>query len=136
MLLGAVESAGGGVTLTLGLLAREVDVHGTARELTALGGLEGSGSSLGGREVDVTETTAAASVLVGDDTSAGEISELLEGGVQGVVIDSPGKGADEEGRALVRDIGAGLLAGDDGVVKSLALLGRLLSLGLGLGCFL
>lgn len=136
VLLGAVLGTSLVVAVAGGLLAREVDVHGAASEVLSLGGLESGGSGLRVAEVDVAEATAAASLLVGDDAGTGQVGELLEGLVEGVVIDSPGKGANEEGRALVGDVGAGLLARDDGVIQGLALLGGLLGLGLSLRGFL
>lgn len=132
MALGAVGSTVLGVGLSR-LGVGVVKVQGATVNLLALHGLVSLGGRLGVGEVDVTKATAAASVLVSDDASADEVTERLEGLVQGVVIDTPAEGTGEEGGGSV-DISLGLLGGLVDLLLSLALLGG--SLGLGLFLFL
>jgi uncharacterized protein YjeT (DUF2065 family) len=94
-------------------------------------GLRGRG---GIGKVDVTETTAAARVPLGNDTSADEALAVLEGLVQALVSDAPRQAAGEQGLGALSLIGLGLLGLGVDLIVSLALLGgrsSLLFLGLG-----
>lgn len=105
-----------------------VKVQGTTVNLLALHGLVGSDASLGGTEVNVAEATAAASVLVHDDTSANKAIEVLESLPQSVVVNTPAEAASEESGGL----SLGLLGSLIDLSIGLALLGGSLG-GLGLG---
>ncbi len=120
----ALGTVGGAVTgLGLGRLGvGVVEVEGTAVNLLALHSLVRLGGRLGVAKVDVAETTAAASVLVGDDTGADKTTEGLESLVQSIVIDTPAEGAGEQGSGSVV-VSLGLLGGLGNVIISLALLG-------------
>lgn len=126
--LSAVVGAVAGVGLG-GLSVGVVQVEGTTVNLLALHGIVGLGGVLSAVEVNVTETTAAAGVLVGNNTGADEAIKGLEGLVEGVIVDTPAEGASEEGCGSVV-ISLGLLGGSINLLLSLALLGRSLSLGL------
>lgn len=120
MALGAVGSTVLGLSLSrLGVGVVKVD--STAINLLTLHGLVGLGSRLGVGEVDITEATAAASVLVGDDASTDEVTERLESLVEGIVINTPAERASEQGGGGV--ISLGLLGGLVDLLLSLALLG-------------
>jgi hypothetical protein len=100
-----------------------VKVEGTALKVLALHGIVGLGARLGISEVDIAEALAAAGVLVPDNTSADETLEVLEGLVEGVVIDAPAQAASEQSS---RCVSLGLLgAGVVLIILSLALLGYL-----------
>lgn len=121
MLLSAVSSTGlrsGIVGAGVGI----VKVDSTATNILALHGLESLGSGLSILEVDITETAAAASSLLSDDTSTNEAVERLESLVQGIVIDAPSQAASEEGGSSVA-VDLGLLGRGINLVVSLALLG-------------
>lgn len=99
-----------------------VKVDGTATNILTLHGLVSLGSGLSILEVDITETTAAASGLLSNDTSTNKAVERLESLVQGIVIDAPGQAAGEEGGSSVA-VDLGLLGRGINLVVSLALLG-------------
>jgi hypothetical protein len=129
-----LASGGAVLGLVLGLLGGEVESHIAAIKEGTLLGIESLLGSLGVAEVDVAETARAARLTVSDDTSTDEVLELLELLEEGVVVDVPGEVTDEESRALL-GINLGLLALGVlllNVLLSLALLGRLLNLLLGL----
>lgn len=88
-------TVGGAVTgLGLGRLGvGVVEVEGTTVNLLALHSLVGLGGRLGVAKIDVAETTAAASVLIGDDTGADKVAEGLESLKQTIVINTPAEGA-------------------------------------------
>lgn len=129
VLLGAVGSTIAGIGVS-GLGVGVVEVEGAAIELMALHGLVGLGGRLRVVEVDVAEALAAAGVLIVDDASADEASEIFESGSEGVIIHAPAQGASEEGSGSV--VGLGLLGLLSDLLLSLSLLGRG-SLGLLLG---
>lgn len=121
VLLSAVGSTGlrsGIVGASVGI----VKVDGTATNILTLHGLVSLGSGLGILKVDITETTAAASSLLSNDTSTNKAIERLESLVQGIVIDAPGQAASEEGGSSVA-VDLGLLGRGIILVVSLALLG-------------
>ena len=128
-LVGALEGLVGRLLTGSG----EVDVEGTTVELVAHHLLLSLGGSLGGVELDVTETIGAARLAVADNTAADDVTELLELAVEPVLINVPAQAANEEvldtlslgGGSL---LGLGLLDGRLGSLLSLALLGRSLVL--------
>lgn len=129
--LGAVGSTTLGVGISRASVG-VVEVEGTAVELETLHGLVGLGAALRVVEVDVTETTAAASSLLSDNTSTDETIELLEGLVEGIVVDVPAQAASEESGGSI-SLGLLSIVRVD-VILGLALLGgsllSLLSLGI------
>lgn len=121
VLLGTVGSTGLGSGI-VGAGVGVVKVDGTATNILTLHGLVSLGSGLSILEVDITETTAAASSLLSNDTSTNKAVERLESLVQGIVIDAPGQAAGEEGGSSVA-INLSLLSRGINLVVSLALLG-------------
>lgn len=123
VLLGTVGSAVLGVgTFRAGVGVVEVDV--TAANILALHSLVGNLSRLSILEVDIAKATAAASALLGNDTSTNKAIERLECLVEGIIINAPGQAAGEEGRGSVA-VDLGLLGRGIDLLIGLALLGRL-----------
>jgi hypothetical protein len=122
--LSTVGSAGGRVGLSRASVG-VVKVDGTTLKLGTVHGLVSLGARGGIVEVNVTEATAAAGTLLSHDTGVGKTLNVLEGLVEGVVVDRPGQAAGEEGSGLIR---LGLLGIGITIILSLALLGGLLGL--------
>lgn len=105
-----------------------VEVQSTTVKLKALHSLISLGGRLGVVEVDVTEASAAAGHLLGDNTSASKTLELLESLIQSIVINVPAKASSKKSGSSLSAAGLGLLSRLVDVLLSLALLGRSLSL--------
>lgn len=134
VLLGAVSSTARGVVAIVGgLLGSHVQAQIATLELGAALGFEGRLGSLGVGEVDVAETTGAASLLIVDDTGTDQAFELLECVIEDIVINSPAKVANPDSGAVLvfliisfGFLGSSLL----GLILGLSLLARGLRLGL------
>lgn len=111
-----------GIVVTRG---GEVDIGLTSIDQCALLGLESSGAVGGVVEIDISEALGATSCLVRDDTSARDLSELLELTVQPLIINVPAQVTDKQvgGSGLSDSLDLRLLCGGSGVFLSLALLG-------------
>lgn len=131
MLLGTVSGTIARVAFS-GTSIGVVQVQSTVVKLEALHGIVSLGSVGAVVEVDVAKATAAAAHLVSDNTSANETLELLEGLVEGIVINVPAQVAGEQGGGTLA-ISLGLLGGSVNLVVSLALLGSRSVLSLLLG---
>jgi hypothetical protein len=106
--------AGVGAVLWCGVVTGSGEVNiglATIDESTLLG-LEGSGGIGGVGELNVTETLGAARLTVGDDTSAGDLTELFELAVQPLVVNVPAQVTNEQvlGSGIL-DLSLGLLGG-------------------------
>jgi hypothetical protein len=127
--LGAALSVGG-----LGLGGVDAD-RAAVNLRTVL--LQGLGSSVGGNEVDVAETTRLAGLAVKHDTGTDDLTAVGELGGKPVVVNVPRETTDEDRVLLALNglLNLGLLGGGLGVLLSLALavggggLGLLLRLG-------
>jgi hypothetical protein len=130
-LLGAL-----GLSFTVRAGSRKVDLDRTSVDFLS-SEFESFLSSLGRRELDVSETTRSTRVTVGDDTGRDDLAALGELGLEPVVVDVPRELSDEDGGRLGSVVsvgvgdggGLGLLSGGLRLLSS-ALLG-LLSGGLG-----
>lgn len=128
--LGAVSTG-----LGSGAGSSVVKVDGTAVEVGTLLGVHGLNGIGSVDELNVSESAGAAGLTVGDNAAAGELTELGELALEPLLIDVPGQVTDEEvGGGTLGDLsGLGLLGDGLGLVISLALLGRLAVLRVGLG---
>lgn len=128
--LGAVSTG-----LGSGAGSSVVKVDGTAVEVGTLLGVHGLNGIGSVDELNVSESAGAAGLTVGDNAAAGELTELGELTLEPLLIDVPGQVTDEEvGGGTLGDLsGLGLLGDGLGLVISLALLGRLAVLRVGLG---
>ena len=129
----------GTVVTTLLAGSGVVQVDSTVVNLSALLGLVGLGGIGSVGELNVSESTGATRVTVGNNT-ARALAELGELALKPVLIDVPGQVTNEKvGRGTLGNISLGLLSGGLGLVISLALLGvlggvlALLRLGLRVG---
>lgn len=126
--LRAISSASTAVLLG-SRFSSEVEAHVTALEESTVLLVVGLLGSLGSGEVDVTETTGAAGLLICDDTSTDNLVIALELLIEDVVIDTPSKVTNPESGALVGFLGLGLLVGLlFNLLRGLSLLGRSLDL--------
>lgn len=126
--LGAVSTG-----LGSGAGSSVVKVDGTAIEVGTLLGVHGLNGIGSVDELNVSETAGAAGLTVGDNAATGELTELGELTLEPLLIDVPGQVTDEEvGGGTLGDLsGLGLLGDGLGLVISLALLGRLAVLRVG-----
>jgi hypothetical protein len=133
MSLGTVGSAVTRGSIVSRARLGRIQSHATTLKLEALHGIEGGLAVLGAVEVDVAEATGALHILVGDYAGAVKASTVLEGLVERVIVNGPAKVTNEQGDGtLLGVISLGLLGSGGGLIVSLALLGGLGLLLLGL----
>jgi hypothetical protein len=125
-------------TGSIGLGGGVVDVHCAAVELSTLLGVESLDGVSNVGELDVAESTGAVVVVtVNSDADTSDVTEALKLRAKVVLVDVPGKVADEEvGGSVLRDVGVSLcLLGRSSVADSLlvARLGLALLVVLGSG---
>ncbi len=107
----------------LGSWGREVDICWASIDILVLLGLESSGGRLRLGELNVSETTGSARLLVSDDTGAGDLSELLELTVEPLIINVPAQVADEQVLgSSIGSISLGLLGSSWCLILGFALL--------------
>jgi hypothetical protein len=106
VLLGTLLST---ITGVLGRLRGEVEAHVTALELGTILGIVRLLGSIRVGEVNISEAAGAASLPVGDDTSAHKVVEALELLVQDVVINAPAEVTNPESGGRATLLGLGLL---------------------------
>jgi hypothetical protein len=130
----------GGTLTWSGVVTRsgEVNVGLTTVDESTLLGLESLGGVGGVGELNVTETLGAASGLVADDTSTGDLTELLKLAVQPLVINVPAQVTNEQvlGTSVLASswsLGLGLLGSWLLIIISLTLLRWSLLTGLRVG---
>lgn len=97
----------------------EVETDGTTGNLSAVEGLESSGSLLSGREVDVAETLEGTGLTVGGEGDTGDVAVLLESLLDDLVRAVEGEVTEEEGVAGSRALVAKLVGAVEGLVGRL-----------------